>query len=40
MADDDFGEIQIEIVTFSLKKMRLKLCRLRNGGYFVSSTMC
>ena len=35
----NFSEILIEIHAFSFKKMHLK-CRLENGGYFVSATMC
>ena len=33
------SEIVIEILTFPFKKMRLK-SRLRNGGHFVSASMC
>ena len=35
----NFGEIVSEINTFSFKKIHLK-CRLRNGGNFVSASMC
>ena len=35
----NFGEILSEIHTFSFKKIRLK-SRLRNGGHFVSASMC
>ena len=33
------SEIFIEILTFPFKKVRLK-SRLRNGGHFVSASMC
>ena len=32
----NFSEVLTEILTFSFKKM----CRLQNGGHFVSATMC
>ena len=35
----NFSEILIKILTYSFKKVRLK-CRLRNGGHFVSASMC
>ena len=35
----NFSEILIEIITFSFKKCVWK-CRLRNGGHFVSASMC
>ena len=35
----NFSEILIEIITFSLKKMRLKVLS-GNGGYFASASMC
>ena len=36
----NFNEIFIKIHTFSLKKIQLKICRLENGGHFVSASMC
>ena len=35
----NFSEILIEILSFSFKKCVWK-CRLRNGGHFVSASMC
>ena len=35
----NFSEILIEILTFSLKKMPLKVSS-GNGGHFVSASMC
>ena len=35
----NFSEILMEIDTFSYKEMHLKCC-LRNGGHFVSASLC
>ena len=37
--ETNFNEILMESLTFSFKKMCLKY-RLRNGGHFVSASMC
>ena len=35
----NFSGIVMEIIAFSLKKIRLRLCGLWNGGHFVSASM-